>query len=112
MGGIMAKYKESQVTVTEWVALGKAKFVFPNNEPTRVEFNEEQVRELNGSRAVTNRRELTKEFLDPQEKFILVDPDNNTPTGGDMSLRQLERAVYSLYYAQALARDAVEAGNG
>jgi hypothetical protein len=112
MGGIMAKYKESQVTVTEWAALGKARFVFPHDGPASVIFSEEQIRERNGSIAVTNRRELTKELVDPQEKFILVDPDDNTPTGGDMSLKQLEKAVYSLFYAQAVALDAVEAGNG
>ena len=108
----MAKYKESQITVTEWVALGKAKFVFPNNESVRATFSEEQVREVNGSRAVTNRRELEKTFDLPTEKFILVNPDDNTPTGGDMSLKQLERAIYSLYYALAVARDTQEKDNG
>jgi hypothetical protein len=108
----MAKYKESQVTVTEWVALGKAKFVFSNDAPTKVEFIEEQVREVNKTRAVTNRRNIEMEFGLPTDKFILVDPDTNAPTGGDMSLRQLERAIYSLYYTQAVARDAAEATNG
>jgi hypothetical protein len=102
----MAKYRETQVTVVEWSGLGKARFIFSPDAPTRVVFVEDRIREASGARSITDGREIVKSLEEPTEKFILVNPDDNQPTGGDMSLRQLERAVYSLFYAEATRLDA------
>lgn len=100
----MAKYKEVTITGSQWVQLGKAKIFFDPDKPTRIEFSEELVRQLEHRQIIQNVREITLTLDVPTTKFDLVDPDDNTATG-DMSYRQLEKALYSLYYAEAIKLD-------
>jgi hypothetical protein len=102
----MAKYKEKVITGSEWVQLGKAKIFFSANRPTQISFEEEQVSVVDDRLDVRNLRRIDIVLEDGQTTFPLVKPDDNTPTGGDMSYKQLERAIYSLYYAKALELDA------
>lgn len=101
----MAKYKESIISGSQYSQLGKAKFNFRVDKPTLVEFLEEQVSTINGDTTIVSKREINLSLDEPTTKFILVDPDTNIPTGGDMSYRQLERALYSLFYAEATKLD-------
>jgi hypothetical protein len=103
----VAKYKEQVISGTEWVQLGKAKVFFFANKPTKIFFEEEQVKQISNETQVKSLREIDVTLSEPTTKFILVSPDDNQPTGGDMSYRQLERAIYSLYYAKAQELDAV-----
>jgi hypothetical protein len=110
MGGLMAKYQEVPITGSQWTQLGKAKILFSPDHATQILFNEEQVRVIDGQKFINNKRELNIS-LDPlNTKFILVDPDDNSPTGGDMTYRQLEKAIYSLYYAEAVKLDQLPQG--
>jgi hypothetical protein len=102
----MGKYKEAAIAGSQWVQLGKAKIFFDPEQPTRIIFNEERVRQIDGGTVVTNLREFEVVLDAPSTTFVLVKPDDNAPTGGDMTYRQLERALYSLYYDAALKLDA------
>ena len=101
----MAKYKETIVSGLEWTQLGKVKVDFDIRKPTNVTFNEEVVRVIDGQTTIGSSRLFSLELKPISEKFILVDPDTNLPTGGDMTYRQLEKALYSLYYAEAVKLD-------
>jgi hypothetical protein len=103
----MARYKEKVIAGAEWVQLGKAKIFFFANRPTRIYFEEEQVKQVNDETQVNNMREIQVDLVDPNLTFPLVKPDDNTLTGGEMSYKQLERAIYSLYYAKAQELDSV-----
>lgn len=107
----MAKYKESVISGVQYNQLGKAKFVFSVNKPTRVEFIEEQVQTLGSTTDVVSKREFNLTLDEASTKFNLYDPDTSLPTGGDMSYRQLERALFSLYYTEALKADAAGTGD-
>jgi hypothetical protein len=106
----MAKYREVPLSGSQWVQLGKAKFFYDPVRPTKIQFNEEQVKVVDNNTTLTNLREINLILDNPTTKFLLVDPTDNTPTGGDMSYRQLERAIYSLYYAEALKLDQEQVG--
>ena len=106
----MGKYREKTITSSEWATLGRAKVIFNVGKPTRVIFQEEQVTQTGDAVEFRNMREFEVVLTDPSTKVPLVNPDDNLPTGGDLSYRQLERMLYSMYYAKAQELDAA-AGN-
>lgn len=108
----MGKYRERTITSSEWVTLGRAKVIFNVDKPTRVIFQEEQVTQTVDNVEIRNRREFEIELTDPSTKVILVNPNDNLPTGGDMSYRQLERMLYSMYYAKAQELDVAQPPQG
>lgn len=103
----MGKRAEKVITGTSWVTLGRVQVKYFEDKPTKIAFLEEEVSVVDGVMSQKNVREFSALLKEPTTTFPLVDPKDNLPTGGDMNYRQLERALYSLYYAKVQELDAL-----
>lgn len=81
----------------------------PKDEPPRVTFQEERVFDVSAADEQVMRVPVQGCHADVDLEhgaFPLLDPETGEPTGASMSHAQLYVALYSLYFATALARDA------
>ena len=106
----MANYKQEQIAGESYVRANAVLLENPKNGAPRIVFTEERWYDLgNGIAAAAPVGQLAVPF-EPSARIDILDPDTGAATGITMTQAQVYAAIYSVYIASAIARDAQAAG--
>lgn len=104
----MSNYRETTVAGTQYQRCYQVLINNPRNGQPTIEMFEEVVAKV-GDASYSRPAEGLRFDFDPAEAVMLLDPVTGESTGQSMTQAEIHRAIYSLYLAKAVARDAAQA---
>lgn len=101
-----ANYSETSITGTEWKRCVRMTFTNPHAGTGVVRFEEEKAISIDGHVNLTPVNELFVRAFAADGSFPLRNPETGATIGTSMTHAELYAVLYSLYIAEATARDA------
>ena len=99
------KYKEKNVSGTEWLRYVSFTIQNPYNLPPSVVIAEEKILEVPGAPPLTESSTMLNGLLDPENVIEIIDVDTGLPSGETITEAYLYQAIYSKYIQMAQERD-------
>lgn len=103
----MADYKEQAVAGKQWTRCHTVVIDNTYNAVPSISFQEEQVTSAGGEIFKKSTGSINLTF-DPSRVINLIDPATGNPSGQTMTFGEMYTGLWSLYMAEALARDAAQ----
>ena len=100
----MADYKEQAVAGKQWTRCNLVLIDNTFNAAPSISFQEEQVTIVGEEIFKKNSGSINLTF-DPSRVIPLIDPATGNPTGATTTFGEIQVALWSLYMAEAVARD-------
>lgn len=101
----MADYKQSEVSGSQWQRCWGVYIQNLMNSTPVITLREEQVTVVGDQTFTKDMGQMTMNF-DPTASIELLDTTTGDPTGSSISMLDMYQALWSLYMAKAVERDA------